>query len=106
MQNSRRSCGNGISIDMNTTVKIIVKGVVQGVGFRWFVQREANKLGLMGYVKNLHTSEVEIVVQGETGLIEDFMKIVRTGNRLSRVTGLDVEKLADLSQYQHFTILF
>ncbi len=39
---------------MKEGAHIIVKGLVQGVGFRWFVEREAKRLGLNGYVKNLY----------------------------------------------------
>ena len=40
---------------MEVRAEIIVNGLVQGVGYRYFVQREANKLGLKGFVKNLFT---------------------------------------------------
>ena len=43
----------------------LVKGRVQGVGFRWFVQREAAELGLRGWVKNTDQGHVEIVAAGE-----------------------------------------
>ncbi len=46
---------------------IIVNGVVQGVGFRYFVLRNANALGLKGYTKNLFTGEVLTEVEGEEG---------------------------------------
>ncbi|CUT02300.1 Acylphosphatase, partial [Candidatus Kryptonium thompsonii] len=44
---------------------IIVKGLVQGVGFRWFVQKHANHLGLKGWTRNLSNGDVEIEVEGE-----------------------------------------
>ncbi|TRM89937.1 carbamoyltransferase HypF, partial [Sulfolobus sp. F1] len=53
--------------------KIIVTGIVQGVGFRPFVYRIAMRSGLKGYVKNLGGSEVEIRVEGSQERIGDFM---------------------------------
>ena len=58
---------------MKAMADIIVKGIVQGVGFRWFVEREAKMFGLMGYVKNLHSGEVEIVVEGEDDFIKELI---------------------------------
>ena len=45
----------------------LVKGRVQGVGFRWFVQREAAELGLRGWVRNTDAGHVEVVASGEPG---------------------------------------
>ena len=46
-------------------IHFLVKGRVQGVGFRWFVQREAAELGLNGWVKNTDQGDVEIVAAGD-----------------------------------------
>ena len=48
---------------MDAHVQIIVHGMVQGVGFRYFVFREAQQLNLRGYVKNVPTGEVEITAE-------------------------------------------
>ncbi|MEM2715899.1 MAG: acylphosphatase, partial [Candidatus Thermoplasmatota archaeon] len=53
--------------------KIIVRGVVQGVGFRPFVYRIAKSCGLKGYVLNLGYGGVEIEVEGEKKKIEEFI---------------------------------
>ena len=91
---------------MNARVKITVKGVVQGVGFRWFVEREANKLQLMGYVKNLYNGDVEAEVEGADGLIKDFIRTVKIGNSSSRVSGADVEWKEYSGKYSSFNIRF
>ncbi|MDH5807058.1 MAG: acylphosphatase [Candidatus Methanomethylicaceae archaeon] len=53
--------------------KIIVKGKVQRVGFRYFTYKLAKKIGLVGYVKNLEDGNVEIVVEGKK---EDIIKLI------------------------------
>jgi acylphosphatase len=65
--------------------EILVNGLVQGVGFRYFVLREANKIGLKGYVKNLSSGEVLTIVEGEKFLIEDLYNILRIGPRFADV---------------------
>jgi acylphosphatase len=70
---------------------ILVRGFVQGVGFRYFVYRKAADLGLHGYTKNLVTGEVEIEVEGDRSLVEELIAVVRTGPRMSHVTDLAIE---------------
>lgn len=91
---------------MNASAHIIVKGLVQGVGFRWFVEREAKKLGLTGYVKNLFNGDVEIEVSGERGMIEELIARVKVGNRSSRVIDYAVTWFDFTDKYQDFRITF
>ena len=63
----------------------LVKGRVQGVGFRWFVQREAAELGLRGWVRNTDDGAVEVLAAGEPGQLKDLMKALGQGSRGSRV---------------------
>ena len=63
----------------------LVKGRVQGVGFRWFVHREAAALGLRGWVKNTDEGHVEIVAAGDAEQLAELMTALRKGSRGSRV---------------------
>lgn len=60
------------------SVRITVTGIVQGVGFRPFVYRLARQLDLKGHVRNLGGSEVEIVLEGPSSLIGEFLRILKT----------------------------
>jgi len=71
--------------------RIIVRGLVQGVGFRYFVYRHASRLNLRGYVRNLRSGDVEIEVQGDRSLVEELIKEVKVGPRAAHVADLKIE---------------
>jgi acylphosphatase len=71
----------------------LVKGRVQGVGFRWFVQREAAELGLRGWVRNTDAGHVEVVASGEPGVLAELKDALRKGSRGSRVDAVVEEEL-------------
>jgi acylphosphatase len=63
----------------------IVKGRVQGVGFRWLVHREAGARGLKGWVRNTEAGEVEIMVAGTLEQLAELRALLERGSRGSRV---------------------
>jgi acylphosphatase len=63
----------------------LVKGRVQGVGFRWFVQHEAAEIGLRGWVRNTDDGHVEVLAAGEPDQLEDLQLALAKGSRGSRV---------------------
>lgn len=71
--------------------EIWINGLVQGVGFRYFVERHAQALGLKGYCKNLYSGEVQIVVEGERYKIEELVKKVKVGPSHSAVKNCRVD---------------
>ncbi|WP_263408267.1 acylphosphatase [Terriglobus tenax] len=73
----------------------LVSGRVQGVGFRWFVHREAAELGLDGWVRNLQTGEVECVAAGSEAKLEELEAALRKGSRGSRVDRLQIHDLVE-----------
>lgn len=76
---------------MEARVHIIVQGLVQGVGFRWFVAREAGSLGLHGFVKNRADGTVELEAEGDRQLIEALIAHVKVGPRSAQVRDLQIE---------------
>ena len=69
----------------------VIRGRVQGVGFRWFVMREAERLKLGGYVTNLPDGSVEVVSQGPETALETLESHLRRGPSHARVD--EVERL-------------
>jgi acylphosphatase len=76
---------------IDARVHIEVSGVVQGVGFRYFVARCAERLRLAGRVRNLPDGSVEIVAEGPRPALEELVREVRTGPRMARVADVRVE---------------
>jgi len=66
----------------------LVQGRVQGVGFRWFVHREASDLDLRGWVRNTEEGEVEVVASGTADDLAELRESLRRGPRGSRVDRL------------------
>lgn len=76
---------------MIANAKITVKGIVQGVGYRWFVDRSARKYELKGFVENLPDGSVYLEVEGKKDWIEDLVRELRKGPKLARVEDVDVQ---------------
>jgi acylphosphatase len=69
--------------------RFLVQGEVQGVGFRWFVLREAERLGLRGFVRNLRDGSVEVIAAGTPEALWALERALGEGPRLARVAGVE-----------------
>lgn len=67
----------------------VVSGRVQGVGFRWFAIRLAEKLGVVGWVTNLPSGNVEVVGKASAETLVELEKGLRAGPRMARVEGVE-----------------
>jgi len=70
---------------------LFISGLVQGVGYRYFAIRKASAYSLKGFAKNLIDGRVEVVAEGEMGLIEEFIKDLKRGPISSNVTDIRIE---------------
>jgi len=83
---------------------LIVKGLVQGVGYRWFATKSASSHKLNGWVKNLPNSTVEIQVYGNEGALNSFIKDLTRGPSFSKVTDVAVNWIEFESGYNSFNV--
>jgi hydrogenase maturation protein HypF len=91
-------------VEQVKTEKVLVEGIVQGVGFRPFVYRIATELELTGYVRNLG-NVVEIIIQGSDEQIADFIfKLQNELPPIAKINNLETEELEDDEEYADFTI--
>jgi acylphosphatase len=68
---------------------------VQGVGFRWFVHREAAELGLRGWVRNTDAGDVEVVAAGDAEALQELREELQKGSRGSRVDAVIEHELEE-----------
>ena len=72
-----------------STVRAIVTGRVQGVGFRMWTQRAAEQLGVRGWVRNLADGSVEALVAGSREQVDEMLAALKRGPALSRVDAVE-----------------
>ncbi|RME00794.1 MAG: acylphosphatase [Calditrichaeota bacterium] len=88
------------------TLHLFVEGIVQGVGFRFFVYRIAQQLGICGWVRNLPDGRVEILAQGKSTHLQEFLKELRIGPRFAKVTNIEVQEEPDAPILNSFEITY
>ncbi|MCS7208913.1 MAG: acylphosphatase [Fimbriimonadales bacterium] len=81
-----------------------VYGLVQGVGYRAFVQAEAQRLGLSGYVRNCMDGSVEVVAEGEPAQLEAFLNALRRGSVGARVREIECIWSEATGEFPYFLI--
>ena len=74
--------------------RYVVRGRVQGVGYRYFVMREASALGVAGFARNLADGTVEVVAEAAEEVLELFEDRLRQGPSFARVSALDRSAIA------------
>ena len=87
------------------TIRYLVAGVVQGVGFRWFVARRARQLRLTGFVRNLPDGRVEVVASGLAEGQTALHALLLRGPEMANVEAVDKAEISDeVTQYNSFDI--
>jgi acylphosphatase len=76
-------------------LRLVVRGAVQGVGFRWFAREAAQRLGVAGWVRNREDGSVEIAVSGDDDRVEQFAAAMERGPGHAAVAGVSRAPLGD-----------
>lgn len=87
-----------------TAVHLLVSGYVQGVGFRFYVERVASELGVVGYVRNLPNGKVEVEAEGPKARLADLIERVRRGPRAAQVSDVEIEWTAPSGDFDSFSL--
>ncbi len=93
-------------LELNIEYHILIKGRVQGVGFRWFTQTLAEKLGVFGWVRNNYDGTVEIIAQGPEDILDDFINKLKSGPPSANVSSLEKEKRNIIKEYKNFQVAY
>ncbi len=83
---------------------IIIRGDVQGVGFRYYTQKSALLYGVRGWVRNKADGSVEVDAEGGETNMAQFLGALKNGNRFSFVESADIRKIDELCNYRSFEI--
>jgi acylphosphatase len=83
-------------------VRLVIRGCVQGVGYRWWARTEARRLGLGGWVRNRIDGSVELLVAGPAAAIEQFVAACRRGPTAASVASVEEFEAAqeDLTDFE------
>ena len=83
-----------------------ITGRVQGVGFRWWAQRQAESLGLVGWVMNADDERsVELVAEGDTEALAEFERLMRVGPSGARIESFETDRGPASGQFHRFGIM-
>jgi len=86
-------------------IHIIVQGRVQGVFFRAYTKEEADRLGLVGWVRNLHDGKVEALIEGKAAAIDRMIDWLHEGSPMANVVRVQVaEEETSSGEYRGFSI--
>jgi acylphosphatase len=83
-------------------LKAVVKGEVQGVGFRWAVQRQAGQLGLTGYAENRPDGSVLVEAEGSPDRLDQLEAFLHQGPRWAEVESLDSQRSPATGEFDEF----
>ncbi len=86
--------------------RLRIFGLVQGVGFRFFVMRHAKNLGLKGYVRNLMDGTVEVVAEGDEWALNELIELCERGPIGAEVEKVDVEFEEYRGEFKDFHIAY
>ena len=84
---------------------IVISGKVQGVGFRYWLRREANQKNIYGWVRNKVSGEVEALFVGDETKINDLIKLCKNGPSSSKVTKIMIQNYQEEYFNKSFDII-
>lgn len=87
-------------------IHAIVKGKVQGVFYREFTRREAETIGVSGFVRNLKDGSVEIVAEGDEKKLNDFEKKFRKGPLMAFISQVELKEEPATGEFEGFDLRF
>lgn len=95
-----------IKVNQKMQFYVLIGGKVQGVGFRNFTQRNATRLGVNGYAKNLANGKVEVVAEADKAQLDALVALLRQGPRYARVDSLEIDERPFTGEYKSFGIRY
>ena len=89
---------------MNRRVEATVFGYVQGVSFRYYTRREAERLQLTGWVANQYDGTVKVVAEGAQDSLQELASFLQYGSRMARVDHVEANWLDATNEFSNFSV--
>lgn len=89
---------------MTERLEVTIRGYVQGVGFRYFVVRQAKQLGLSGWTSNESDGTVRVVAEGSPAALDELLNLLRAGPGGARVDQVDANRRPAVGDLHSFSI--
>lgn len=87
-------------------IHMMVDGIVQGVGFRYFTMQKAYRYQIKGWVRNNWDGTVEIDAEGDEANMNAFLDAIKAGNGIASIQSVDVRILPDAKGYESFDVIY
>jgi acylphosphatase len=87
---------------MKKAVRLYIEGSVQGVFFRQFIQENAERQNLRGFVRNLEDGRVEVFIEGDNDNVDRMIELCKSGPKHSQIRNVEVkeEKFQDFKEFK------
>ena len=87
---------------MKKSVRLYIKGIVQGIFFRQFIKDNAERNNIRGFVRNLEDGRVEVFIEGDNENVEKMVDLCQKGPKHSRIEKVDIheEKFQDFKEFK------
>ncbi len=85
---------------------LVIQGLVQGVGYRFFVVARAKQYNVTGYVQNLPNGNVRVIAEGDKGILMAFIEDLRIGPASAHITAMDIQWSEEESGFTDFEVKF
>ena len=80
------------------TLRVYILGTVQGVLFRKYIEEQANKIGVRGFVRNMEDGSVEVIIEGIDEKVREMLEVCKTGTQHAQIRDVQVQEI----KYQGF----
>lgn len=87
---------------MQKRFRAVYSGRVQNVGFRYFAEANAQRLGITGFVENLESGDVEVEAQGEEIPLEKYLAVLSAGNQFIQIFHVSLQEIPPLAEAKSF----
>jgi len=85
-------------------VELLISGMVQGVGFRYYTYQKAQQLRLTGWVRNLPDGRVQVMAEGERGVLEELISELKAGPGFAVVHDIEINWSESTGRYSSFEV--